>query len=180
MRLFIAIRFDRDTEAAFAAIRDALRARSVTGTFTRTENMHLTLAFLGETTRLREAKRAVEALQGAPFPLVFRGFGRFARTEGDLCWVGVERSPALLDLHNQLGKSLRKSGFAVEGRPFRPHITLGRRVVPAPDFDRESFAADLPEIRMTANAVSLMESARIQGRLTYTPLLTKPLEEAAL
>ena len=48
MRLFIAINFD-DTELdAFEAARERLRDQAGAANYSRRENLHLTLAFLGE------------------------------------------------------------------------------------------------------------------------------------
>ena len=51
MRLFAAIRFSPAVEEALWAAVGDLRCRGA-GTFTRRENLHLTLAFIGETDRL--------------------------------------------------------------------------------------------------------------------------------
>lgn len=177
MRLFVAIRLPPAAEAAFAGVVETLRRQSRSGSFTRRENLHLTLAFLGETSRLSEANAAVGAVEGAPFRLVFRELGRFRREGGDLYWMGAEAVPALSNLHRSLVDALVSRGFSIEERPFRPHITLGRRVVPAPGLDREALAASLPEIPLEVNAVSLMESGRIQGKLTYTARFTKNLTD---
>ena len=48
MRLFIAINFNDDTHNRLIALRDELRSRSERGNFSLPENLHLTLAFIGE------------------------------------------------------------------------------------------------------------------------------------
>ena len=48
MRLFIAIRLSDDMRRALLAAQDALRKRGVRGNYTKPENLHLTLAFIGE------------------------------------------------------------------------------------------------------------------------------------
>lgn len=48
MRLFIAINFPPEPVAAFVRAQDALRRASPSASFSRRENLHLTLAFLGE------------------------------------------------------------------------------------------------------------------------------------
>ena len=96
--------------------------------------------------------------------------GLFRQRDGDLWWLGIEPSPALLEVHRQLTEELSAAGFVLERRPFRPHLTLGRQVVPAPGFDRAAFARSLPPMGTKVRRITLMQSERIQGRLTYTPL----------
>lgn len=64
MRLFVAIRFSPAVEQALWAAVGDLR-RQGDGTFTRRENLHLTLAFIGETDRLEEVKSALAPLTGS-------------------------------------------------------------------------------------------------------------------
>ena len=48
MRLFIAINFDEETKQSIIAVQRRLREWG-RGNFSHPENLHLTLAFLGET-----------------------------------------------------------------------------------------------------------------------------------
>ncbi|MFZ0789928.1 MAG: 2'-5' RNA ligase family protein, partial [Chromatiaceae bacterium] len=44
-------------------------------------------------------------------------------------WCGPTRpGPELLDLADRLEQALRRQGLAPETRPFRPHLTLARKV----------------------------------------------------
>lgn len=169
MRLFVAIRFEPAMEERFYSMVCALRARSSGGTFTRRENLHLTLAFLGETDNFQGAKRAVASVTGNPFPLRFDGLGCFRQKGGDLYWVGAEYSEPLERLQRSLTNALSGEGLRYDDKPFRPHITLGRRVVTLPGFDRDALSASLPEAETQIDSIALMESSRIQGKLTYTP-----------
>lgn len=170
MCLFVAILFsDHTLDQLFAACR-RLRDCAGRGSFTRRENLHLTLAFIGESGREDELCRVLEKLEGEPFPLWVEGFGTFRREGGDICWLGLRRSEALLALHRQLSEGLERAGFPVERRPFRPHLTLGRQVLLPRGFDPRRFGGELPKITERVEAVSLMKSERIDGRLTYTEL----------
>ena len=48
MRLFIAIRFDEKILDALTDFQDDLRAQGVTRNYTKRENLHITLAFIGD------------------------------------------------------------------------------------------------------------------------------------
>ena len=66
MRLFIAINFGENELDSFEAARDRLRERAGRGNYSRRENLHLTLAFLGEQpqARLPDARAAMLAASG--------------------------------------------------------------------------------------------------------------------
>ena len=61
MRLFVAIQFSPVVKTALLEAVSTLK-RKGTGTFTRPENLHLTLAFIGETEDLPGAKAALDAV----------------------------------------------------------------------------------------------------------------------
>jgi 2'-5' RNA ligase len=92
------------------------------------DNAHLTLAFIGDIN-----KSAVPVLQavgdGMPksgFDVSFDSLGAW-RASG-VAWIApAVLPPALQRLHSALAKALAEAGFALETRPFRPHVTLARR-----------------------------------------------------
>ncbi|MEI3111951.1 MAG: 2'-5' RNA ligase family protein [Oscillospiraceae bacterium] len=61
---------------------DGLRSQGVRASWSRRENLHLTLEFLGELDSAKEAIAAMEQVQAAPFRLEFAPSGRFRRREG--------------------------------------------------------------------------------------------------
>lgn len=48
MRMFIAIQLNDDMKDVLQAMQDYMRSRGVKGNYTKRENLHLTLAFIGE------------------------------------------------------------------------------------------------------------------------------------
>lgn len=174
MRLFLAVRFDTAVFNALTDRTDRLEKAAKSGNFTRPENLHLTLVFLGETGRDAAVRRAMDSVQAAPFALRLGEFGRFSRPGGEICWVGVKPCPPLTALQRTLSEALRSAGFSLESRAFRPHITLGRAVVFPRDFDFAALHA-VPA-GMTVDRFSLMKSERINGRLTYTALYERKLQ----
>ena len=170
MRLFVAIHFSPSVKESLLHAQNVLR-RQGSGNFTRPENLHLTLAFIGETDRLDAAIRAVSSLTQPSFAVKLREIGRF----GDLYWVGVEENSALNSLQKQVSSALRTEGFTLEKRAFRPHLTLCRQYRPrqALRLHEVSAALGMPQCRITR--VSLMESSRQQGKLVYTERYGKDL-----
>lgn len=175
MRLFFAICLSPAIKQELNDIVKQLRKDCVRGNFTRPENFHLTLAFIGETDRPDAAKRALQTLTGTPFELQAKGIGWFRRSGGDICYLRCEGSPALPALQKRLTTLLKAEGFKLEDRPFKAHLTLGREVQIYPDFDEAAFTATLPEISMKVERVSLMKSERTGGKVTYTEIAGKDL-----
>ncbi|HHW45699.1 MAG TPA: RNA 2',3'-cyclic phosphodiesterase [Clostridiales bacterium] len=167
MRLFVAIRFTPEVQNTLIDCIKELKSSSLSGNFTRPENLHLTLAFIGETSNLNAAKKCMDAISCGKFDITLKGFGRF----GDLWWVGLAENPKLSMLVKDLQQRLRDCGFNISTRPFRPHITIAREVKTVSD----QIHLNVPNISMTVDRISLMKSERIEGKLIYTQLYAKHL-----
>ena len=166
MRLFIAINFNDSTRSRLLALRDELRSHSERGNFSLPENLHLTLAFIGEcnTAQTAAAKTAMGAVNFDPFDIQIERIGRFKRDGGDIWWAGLHGSKLLLDLQRELTDKLIAAGFALEKRDYKPHITLGREVV------IDTAPWQIEPFGETVTAIDLMKSERIAGKLTYTAI----------
>jgi 2'-5' RNA ligase len=166
--LFFAVFPDSDTRRRFAAAAQALMldggSRRVPS-----ENYHLTLAFIGEVSAPLSALEAVGAAQRAPaFTARFDGYEYWPTTS-----VVVARAsscPAALDdLRRGLCANLARCGVRVDDRPFRPHVTIARKVSQAPVLQA------MPEIAWTAHAFQLARSDRSRAGAVYTVVDTWPL-----
>ena len=169
MRLFIALNFTPETQSRLLALRDGLRAQSARGNFSLPENLHLTLAFLGECDppQAAAAQQAMAAVRFVPPEILIERVGRFRRDGGDIWWAGARENPALMALQRDLTGRLLAAGFALERRNYSPHITLGREVVTdAAPWKIEPFGETVPR-------VELMKSERVQGKLTYTAIFVR-------
>ena len=164
MRLFVAVHFSPEVRSVLLSAIDGLRRQSA-GNFTRPENLHLTLAFIGESDRVAEAKAALSAVVAAPFELTVGGAGKF----GDLWWAGIDKNPALSALADSVRGELIKRNFDIDPKPFKAHITLAREV------REKDIRLDIPPTSMTVSRVSLMRSDRINGKLTYTEVFGRVL-----
>ena len=158
MRLFIALTpppdIQREVWDAFAP----LRARELPVKWVPPENVHLTLKFLGEV----EARRQEEitgalaaAAQGTrPITLVVRGAGTFPNPRVPrVIWAGIEPDPAIELLADRVERSYAPLRFPTEGRPFRPHLTLGRAARDARARDWAGVAELLDGLSVDATAV---------------------------
>ena len=175
MRLFIAVNFDNAVKKQLLEIQAQLRSQCTRGNFTRPENLHLTLAFLGETPQGKVASllqiiKDVQVLPEAmPIELSFTQTGCFTHSHKELWWVGVDENRSGLNhlkaIHGQLIKRLLDSNFPVDNRSFNPHITLGREIKHS-----EKIILKCDEIKVKIERLSLMKSEHIGGVLTYTEL----------
>jgi len=166
MRLFIAINFNSETRLGLLALRDELRSRSERGNFVKPDNLHLTLAFLGEcdAARTRAAKSVMDTISFTPFEISIERLGCFRRESGDVWWAGLSESGQLSALQGELTDKLIAAGFSLDRRRYSPHVTLGREVVTgAAPRQIEPFAE-------TVRAIDLMKSERIDKKLVYTSI----------
>lgn len=172
MRLFVAVNFSQEVKEDIFRLVQELKGQSQNGTFTRRENIHLTLAFLGEVekNRLQAVKDAMLAVEFPSLNIVFDHLGRFSRREGDIRWLGAKNNPHLLKLAQDLNCSLLEAGFDIDDRPFKPHLTLGRRVKASP-LPPAGNSLENP-IEVHCPRISLMHSQRLNGVLTYKEIFT--------
>jgi RNA 2',3'-cyclic 3'-phosphodiesterase len=92
-------------------------------------NFHLTLRFIGEISEsvAADIDDALARIRARRFSLQLAGTGVFGGADKPRSlWVGVERSPDLVALHDKIERALIRVGLAPELRKFSPHITLAR------------------------------------------------------
>lgn len=88
-------------------------------------NFHLTLRFIGEVDEgvASDIDAALLRLSAPRFSLTLAGVGQFGTR---MLWVGVEKSPVLLQLQAKVESALQRAGIPPEGRRYTPHVTLAR------------------------------------------------------
>lgn len=130
-RTFIALKLipsDKMLEGIHTA-RETLKDSRIK--WVETENLHITLNFLGDTDpeQLKGCSGIVQATAGkykAP-GVVFRGMGLFrSMRHPRVLWIGMETGKTIYDIQSELGRSLEPLGFPPDGRKFSPHLTIGR------------------------------------------------------
>ncbi len=162
MRLFLAIEFNEEILAALEETQALLEKRGLRGRYAPWENLHLTLAFIGEYPDPDRVLEVMNTVDFSPFPLALEGFGRF----GDLWWAGLAPSEPLNALVRRLRRALAEADIPFDRKRFSPHITLVRKGT----FDGKPPAADVPKAEMTAHRFVLMRSDRGRRGMIYTEL----------
>lgn len=153
------------TEALVSATEELL-SQSLSGNFTRVENLHLTLAFVGESNRVKELAGVIsESVKGMnPFETSHGGNGNF----GQLYWVGMKKSKEPEFPVSAIRKELALKGFEADSRPFKPHVAIVRELVSE---GKPSFT--VKEASMRVDSVQLMKSERVGGKLVYSKVFSK-------
>jgi len=123
MRLFIAIHLNQETKESAKGVQDSFRMMNVWGNYTPEENMHLTLAFIGEYGDPDQVMDALEAVDFEPFTIRMDKVGHF----DDLWWAGFEESPELEQLVKKVRRALSDAAIPFDRKRFRAHVTLLRK-----------------------------------------------------
>ncbi|MGQ0762210.1 MAG: RNA 2',3'-cyclic phosphodiesterase [Acidobacteriota bacterium] len=131
-RTFIAIELISEVRARVAEHIAGLRHElpDVRASWSREDNLHLTLKFLGNVpvADIPKVSDAVaSATKSAPsFELTFSGCGSFPpHGRPSVLWIGTQAS-GLQALHAAIDQELDAAGFPREARPFHPHLTIAR------------------------------------------------------
>jgi RNA 2',3'-cyclic 3'-phosphodiesterase len=182
-RIFIAVKVNPEDELLrmFSSLKAILAAENIK--WVDTANIHITLAFLGDTDEKR-----VRVLNGmlkdkcsgfGEFSFDLAGTGVFKNfRDPRVLWVGIRSSEKLIQLNSIIAEGLKLKDFIIEERQFRPHLTLGRIKSVR---DTENLKTMLESYRdrqfqvVHVNEVILFESILLHTGPIYKPLAKFPL-----
>jgi 2'-5' RNA ligase len=183
LRCFIAIELSAGLREKIGRETGGLRASEADVRWVPAENLHLTLKFLG-------------SVPDELVPDIRAGLARVARGHARHCvrlagtgvfpdprrprvvWVGVEDSEGVSALQRDVEAAMEGLGFEPEGRPYTPHLTLGRVKSPR---GRSALMEELGALRdadfgeQEVREVSLMKSELRPGGARYERLFAAPL-----
>jgi RNA 2',3'-cyclic 3'-phosphodiesterase len=131
VRLFLAINLQPEVRRAVLEATSDLRTAAPTLNWMDDSRVHLTLKFLGEcddavVAPLSEALDRV-ARSHRQFTMRVSDVGAFPNfRRARVVWMGVDRDSRLELLHHDVEVACETLGFDLEGRAFRPHLTLAR------------------------------------------------------
>jgi len=141
IRAFIALDLSDSLRAALLAAQSRLQAAQfgVKVSWTKIENLHLTLQFLGRIPE-SQAERIGAALgdvarRNAPLDVTVAGAGAFPDAlRPRVLWLGCDDANGKLKaLANDVRQAMTGLGFRPDEHEFTAHLTLGRVKVPRPD-----------------------------------------------
>ena len=132
LRVFIAVDIDDPLILSkLERIKDALISTNVPMKPVETNNIHITIRFIGETPswKVEEIERRVlSGLSMKPFKITLHGIGAFPSTNRPrVVWIGVSKgADKLKEIRDYIEEGLWKIGFPKERQKFIPHATLAR------------------------------------------------------
>ena len=132
LRVFIAVDIeDPLVVSRLERVKEAVVSTGVPVKTVETENLHLTIRFIGEVGRglVEDIKREVLGrLSFEPFDMELVGLGAFpSPTRPRVVWVGVGRGgDELRRIRDEVERGLRRLGVRPESQEFHPHVTLAR------------------------------------------------------
>jgi len=190
LRAFIAI--ELSSQVCDAIQKQTFRLHQTLGgdliRWVPTQNMHLTLKFLGDTSSsyLDFLKQLLtrEADSHPQFNLQLGGLGAFPTLRRPrLLWIGVHAPADLACLQKDIEAGTTRLGYEQEERTFSPHLTIGRvrQNVNPPDLQKIHAALDtiqLGNIGITrVDSIHIFKSDLQPGGSIYTKLFSAPLSK---
>ncbi len=133
IRSFIAVDTSEQVKYELSRLLSELKAKIVLNVkWVKPEQMHLTLAFLGEVSPdfLEKTKAQLNGVAYGfrQFKCQLKGLGAFPSSQrARVIWAGVAYgAEELRKVQSAVVRGLTGIGYKPEKRPFSPHLTLGR------------------------------------------------------
>jgi 2'-5' RNA ligase len=131
IRSFISINLPDGIKRSMAELIAELKKPETDVAWVPAEKIHLTLKFLGNTDdslipKIKEHISKKLSHYNA-FYIKIVGIGCFpSEKRPRVLWVGMENSDLLTSIQKDMDTEAAEFGFALEARPFSPHLTIGR------------------------------------------------------
>jgi 2'-5' RNA ligase len=188
IRAFIAVNISPEILSRIKDVADEMQ-QSIEGVPVRwvpIENIHLTLKFLGDVSISNlEYLKKILSLAGKTHracEISVGGLGAYPNSHRPrVLWIGMKAPQALMLLQHTLEVETEKLGYDREGRPFSPHLTIGRVSRNATGRDIHRLATLLEELKVgflgvaIAGQVHLYQSDLGSKGAKYSCLFTVPL-----
>ena len=188
LRAFIAIELPKNTLDAIE--KQTTRLHQILGNesirWVPTQNMHLTLKFLGDiaTSHMEFLKQLLirEAASHSQFNLQLGGLGSFPTSRRPrLLWIGIHAPANLVSLQKSIEAGASRLGYEQEERVFSPHLTIGRtrQSISPPELQKIRAALDTIQLGNIGTArvdsIHLIKSDLQPSGSIYTKLFSAPL-----
>jgi len=184
IRCFLALDLPDSLRPRLALVQGELKKSHADVRWVAVGNIHLTLKFFGnvpdnEIDPLTQAAQEVAAQQ-TPFKLQATVAGAFPNMKSPrVIWLGLGGDVIpLAQMYHKLEKAFEVLGHLPEGRPFNPHLTLGRVKSPSNRHRLAMALEKLPPLNwplFQVNEIILFKSTLTPQGSIYTPLQVIPL-----
>ena len=179
-RTFIAFEMPANLRATVIDYIKHLRDKvpDVSASWSREDNLHLTLKFLGDVpiARIGDVSAAASAAVRASgrFELILGGCGVFpTRGKPSVLWIGIEDSRGGLDkVQQRLEEECAARGFTRDSRAYHPHLTVARIRKPqrAKDLAAAHVALNFAARTFTARELVVFRSELLPQGSRHTPI----------
>ena len=179
MRFFVALDIPKQTELELSRVQEKLKRLLPEVRLTIPENLHLTIAFVGEEPDELKDK-LVEVIKNAShdipaftvIPAYIDGFPHLHTAR--ILWVGVKQDiDKLYELRHHIKDGLASLGLPVDQRRFVPHIAIAKaknfNLTPENEKEMENIMLQ-PFSPITISSVKLFESIPDEGFHRHNPL----------
>lgn len=130
-RIFIAVKLEPEENLTriISSLKTSLTGENIKWVDSR--NLHVTLAFLGESEEYQIANVSNLLQEKCPgsgnFEFIIKGLGVFKNfREPRAIWAGIQLSDKLVRLNELVKIVVKSNGINIENREFKPHLTIGR------------------------------------------------------
>lgn len=140
----------------------------------KTDNLHITLIFLGQVDNDTETKiiQGANQISAPAFQLSFDQLSLWRRP-GILCLTSQQQNQGVSTLVERLKNLSESCGIASESRPYKAHITLAKKAFYKPDIKIKS-------IIWQATTFCLVQSTNTSTGVHYQVIKTWPLLKNSL
>ena len=164
MRLFIALQFDNEMLNALEDLQSELKDCGIGGHYTKRENLHLTLAFIGEYGNPEDVLDVIGSVPFQPVSLRFEGLQHFR----DMYFARLKENPELTAYVRRLRRAFAENGIPFDKKRCMPHITLVRKAFIRNESTVLPDTLSVDEIK--AERATLMRSDRGKNGMIYTEI----------
>ncbi len=146
------------------------------------DNMHITLAFLGEipinvVSKIDGLLKEV-AQTNYQFVIRFAEPGFFPSIKKPrVCWIGIQKQPLLEKLKNDIDIGLERLGIPYDKKPFSPHLTIGRIKTSPPKINPDYINSLNFNVSYEASKIGLVKSQLFRDGPLYTDVITHVLKK---
>lgn len=161
MRLFIAIQLSDPMKKALVNLMHELKKQGVEGNYVPAQNLHMTLAFIGEYDDTARIKEIISRVPVPEFRMSLSDMGNLR----NILWAGVKGNQKLKAYVKELRSALDAEGIPYDRDKFVPHITLIRKYTA-----KRSYKVSMPKAEMMVKKASLMKSEQKNGKVVYKEL----------
>jgi 2'-5' RNA ligase len=180
VRTFIAIEISQEARVRVVEHINHLRREvpNVRASWSREDNLHLTLKFLGNVpvSQISAVSQAAAAAAAAiePFELTIGGCGWFPpHGKPKVLWIGIDDPDSRLrELQDALQARCAEAGFQRDERAFHPHLTIARLRSPAGSrhLAETHKAHGFPSQRLTVSELVVFRSELLRDGSKHTAI----------